>query len=79
MGVVSGLRNVEHRTKPRLSAKLPFAFCDQAVEEPAIGIDATSARPTRMFWTSSGLCQNCIVSITMPMYAIGISRLANSP
>jgi hypothetical protein len=34
----------------------PLAFCDQAVDDPAIGIAATSAKPSRIFCVSSGLC-----------------------
>src|SRR5690349_4149118 len=49
---------VERTTKPRMSAGLPFPFCTQTVDDPAIGIDAMIAKPTRTFWTSSALCQN---------------------
>ena len=54
----------------------PSAFCDQAVDEPAIGIEATRASPTRMFCTSSGLCQSCIHHDTDRMKTIGKSILA---
>ena len=58
---------------------LPLAFCDQAVDDPAIGIEATSASPTSKFCTSSGLCQMRSDCITRAMKPIGISKFASSP
>lgn len=67
IGVVKGLKIVDDTTSPRLKARLPFAFCDHAVDDPAMGIEATIAKPTRMFCTSSGLCHNFMVSMTTAM------------
>ena len=53
-----GLRMVEKKTNPRLKARLPLEFCAHAVDDPAIGMAATSARPTRIYWTSNGSYQS---------------------
>ena len=47
---------MEPRTRPRLRARSPSAFCDHAADDPAIGTEATKVSPTRMCWTSVGLC-----------------------
>ena len=74
-----GLRTVEKRTSPKLSAKLPLEFCAQAVDAPAIGMAATKASPTRMSCASSGLCQSYRRRPTQKIKTIGIRRLAASP
>jgi len=70
-GVRSGLSAVEPSTSPRLSARLPLAFCTHAVDEPAIGMAPIIASPTRMFCASSGLCQAASNREAMKANAIG--------
>jgi hypothetical protein len=48
MGVKIGLKIVVSRTSPKLKAKLPPAVFDHAVDDPVIGIDATTATPTNI-------------------------------
>jgi hypothetical protein len=43
-----GLSAVVLKTSPMLNAMLPLQFCDHAVDAPAIGIEATKARPTNI-------------------------------
>ena len=74
-----GLSSVDPRTSPRLKAMSPSAACAHPVDDPAMGIDDTSARPTRTIAASSESCQAPIAGIMRARNAKGTSMLAASP
>ena len=57
----------------------PSAACDQPVEDPAIGIAVTSAKPTSTTAASSGLCQACSAGTIAARKSNGTIRLAARP
>ena len=57
----------------------PSAACAQPVDEPAIGIEETRARPTRTTAASSGLCQARSAGTMRARKASGTARFAASP
>ena len=78
-GAVSGLSSVDPSTSPRLSAMSPSAACAHPVDEPAIGIDETSARPINTIAASSGLCQARSIGAIKARNASGTARFDASP
>lgn len=79
IGVVIGLKMVEKTTKPSDNARFPLDFCDQAVEDAAIGIEAIRAKPTIIFSSSGGSVKIPLVLETVKAKIIGMHKFAARP
>ena len=74
-----GTKNCREKNQAKAQTQIAIGICDQAVEEPAIGIETIKARPTNKFCNSSELCHKCIKPPRATIKRIGTHILAKNP